>query len=135
MHFPMKYMDYNTKILFIDENHTIREYAELTLAKMGCDLEILGSYKEAMITIEGCPQNYHIVVMDIFSETYGSEMVHLLYKICQDNNVAVIFHVGYIDDRHNDTIKNDNTYFILKPYSILELQNMIVKIMSNKIVA
>jgi CheY-like chemotaxis protein len=131
MHFPMKYMDYNTKILFIDENHTIREYAELTLAKMGCDLKILGSYKEAMITIEGCPQNYHIVVMDIFSETYGSEVVQLLYKICQNNNVAVIFHVGYTDDRHIDTLKNDNTYFILKPYSILELQNMIVKIMST----
>ena len=122
----------NMHILFIDENPAMSDYAKITLSDIGFDVDIYQSFKEIIVTISDNIKKYDMIIMDIFSEEYGNEIIHLIYKICKKNNIPIIFHMGYINNTHRKIFESENTYLILKPYSLKEMRNIMLDIMRRR---
>lgn len=112
-------------ILVIDDESFIRETTKKMLEKCGYTVYLAGDGEEGIEIYKEKRQEINLVLLDMsMPKISGKETYEEIKKI--NPNTKVIITSGYkLDNITSDTIKLDKTFFLQKPYSMVELSKKV----------
>lgn len=119
------------RILFVEDDLQIREFAEIFLRKLGYDVILAGDGKEALQKYNRLKKPVNLLLTDLVMPRMGGK--ELAEEITsRDAKVKVIFSSGYLNKlfREEDRLTKMNT--ISKPYKIHDLAQLIRKVLDKE---
>jgi CheY-like chemotaxis protein len=118
------------RILFVDKDPSMQEYARLTLSQMGCRINISTSYLDILTTLKTNIEKYNILILDISFPNVDYELIYSIYQLCKTHEISIIFQVGDMNDSYKSILDKAGCHMILKPYSVDIMRSMILKIIT-----
>lgn len=116
------------KVLVVDDESDIRELLELSIVRMGLDVESAGSVKEAIELLQ--TKSFDLCLTDMrLSDGDGIEIVKFISAHCQDLPVAIITAFGSTENAVN-ALKAGAFDYLTKPLSLEQLRTLIKSALS-----
>ncbi len=120
----------NTRILFVDDENSVRTFALRALRKKGYDVIGCNSAENALETLEN-DKNFQLMITDmVMPGQNGIELSKQVLEILPD--IKIILASGYSEDilkgEFNDI---DNLSFIPKPFSLSDLTQKVYEVMKS----
>lgn len=118
------------KICIVDDDKALCDSLKNMLASNGYDVEVAYSGNEVVEKLKN--EVFKVVILDIrLPDVNGIDVYEKIKQVSPD--MGVVFISGYaIDDDTNKTIKNNNYYYLHKPFEPEDLIKMIEKIGNAK---
>jgi len=117
----------NIKVLFMDDNDTVREIAKEIFQSLNCSVDLCINGDEA---IEFARKNrYDLIILD-FTIEYGRGAKEIIGEIKKENIEAKFVVVsGYPIEKIFPDYRNLGfDYFLMKPFTLIDIKNMLKKI-------
>ncbi|MBP9854373.1 MAG: response regulator [Candidatus Omnitrophica bacterium] len=119
-----------SKLLIVDDETDIREFAKSFFKKRGIDVTTAGGGKEALLSVK--QNNPDLILLDITMEDMsGVEVLRTLRE--NKNNVKVIMVTGI---ENEETVNEANSYgikgYIHKPLILEELEQIVLKELNDR---
>ena len=120
-------MDYDYRILIVEDDHSISELLNMNLSVVGYRCDVASDGKKAAEMIRG--ENYDLAILDIMlSEVDGFE----LYEHMSDREIPVIYLSAKSDVQSKvKGLKMGAEDYITKPFDILELIVRVEKVLKR----
>lgn len=117
------------KILYVEDNASVRETTQAFLEKMGLSVDSCPDGMDALGLID--KNNYNLVILDlILPYISGYELFNRLRNKKKDQPILLCS--GFFpDNRVNEMLSQNNTDFLPKPYSLIELNQKIQAFLAN----
>ncbi len=120
----------NTRILFVDDENSVRTFALRALRKKGYDVVGCSSAENALETLEH-DKNFQLLITDmVMPGQNGIELSKQVLEMLPD--IKIILASGYSEDilkgEFNDV---DNLSFIPKPFSLSDLTQKVYEVMKS----
>jgi CheY-like chemotaxis protein len=116
------------RILLVDDNDAMLEYAKLTLPFFGCLVDSAHSHRDAFIMISEYAKKYDLIILDMSIADIDNELIYSIYQLCQTNKIKIVFQLGDMSDAYRTMLDRDGCYLVLKPYSFEVIESIIAKI-------
>lgn len=109
--------------LIIDDEPDIRELLEITLSRMGIEVETAADVATAKQLIEARPPHLCLTDMNL-PDGNGIELVHWIQRVCPQTPVAVITAYGSMDTAI-ESLKAGAFDFVSKPVELPRLRELV----------
>ncbi len=118
----------NTRILFVDDENSVRTFALRALRKKGYDVVGCSSAENALETLEK-DQNFQLLITDmVMPGQNGIELAKQVLEILPD--IKIILASGYSEDILKGEFADvENMSFIPKPFSLSDLTKKVYEVM------
>ena len=109
------------KILIVEDEESVRRFAERALDRNGYEVFTATSANEALNVFKQKKGEIHLVISDVvLPDINGLDLVHQLITI--NPRLNILLSSGYTDHRsHQRLIEKEGYLFLKKPYAYLEL--------------
>jgi two-component system cell cycle sensor histidine kinase/response regulator CckA len=109
------------KILLVEDEESVRRFAERALERNGYEVFAASSASEALDVFKQKKGKIHLVISDvILPDVNGLDLVHQL--VTKNPQLNILLSSGYTDHRsHQRLIEKEGYLFLKKPYAYLEL--------------
>src|SRR5660397_82428 len=118
------------RVLVVDDEADLRELFELTLIKMGLDVDSVGSVSDALLALK--KNEYSLVITDMrLPDGEGFEIVKEITTHYRNTPVTVITAYGSTDNAVA-ALKTGAFDYISKPVSLIQLRAMVTSALRQK---
>lgn len=120
----------NTRILFVDDENSVRTFALRALRKKGYDVVGCNSAENALETLQ-TDQNFQLLITDmVMPGLNGIELAKQVLELFPD--IKIILASGYSEDILKGEFADiDNLSFIPKPFSLSDLTQKVYEVMKS----
>ena len=118
------------RILLLEDDAKIREFASSVLRKNGYDVFECASGAEAVSTFKKEKGRFHLIFSDVvLTDTNGLRLANDL--LVYNPKISVLFSSGYIDYKSQwDEISKRGFKFLQKPYAVVDLLSSVRELVS-----
>lgn len=120
----------NTRILFVDDENSVRTFAVRALRKKGYDVVGCNSAENALETLE-TDKNFQLLITDmVMPGQNGIELAKQVLEMLP--NIKIILASGYSEDiLKGEFTEVDNMSFIPKPFSLSDLTQKVYEVLKS----
>ncbi|MCD4691129.1 PAS domain-containing protein [bacterium] len=126
---------HNERILLVEDEPVVRDFATRALKETGYDVYDVGSAEEGLEAFERAEQAFDIVFSDVVLP--GKSGVQLVDElIAREPELSVVLSSGYADQKSQwPTIRDKGLRFLQKPYSLQDLLGTIREVLDQRHIA